>query len=66
MENSIQCMSKQFDDSEKKIKRRKTDIKELKKRVTELEQREEANRITQERLLQDPFARSASHGYRSN
>ncbi|KAG0431749.1 hypothetical protein HPB47_021490 [Ixodes persulcatus] len=53
LERSVQYMSKRFDEFEKEMKLQKTEIKDLSKRVRQMEEKEELNRVVQEQLQQE-------------
>lgn len=53
MEESLQHISDRFDEFEKKVSRQENEIKGLKKRVAELETKEDMNQVIQTQLLQE-------------
>lgn len=53
MELSIQFMSKSFDEIKQNLNTQKTEIKELRKRVTELEEKDHKSKHVQDQLLQE-------------
>ncbi|CAN7951309.1 unnamed protein product [Ixodes pacificus] len=53
LERSVQYMSKRFDEFEKEMKLQKTEIKDLSTRVRQMEEKDELNRVVQERLQQE-------------
>ncbi|KAG0416708.1 hypothetical protein HPB47_006198 [Ixodes persulcatus] len=53
MERSVQFLSKQFGDFEKTLKVHDTEIKELKRRVTDLEKKDELSRAANDQLQKE-------------
>ncbi|KAG0442165.1 hypothetical protein HPB47_015768 [Ixodes persulcatus] len=53
MERSVQFLSKQFDDFEKTLKVHDTEIKELKRRVTDLQKKDELSRAANDQLQKE-------------
>ncbi|KAG0412032.1 hypothetical protein HPB47_010828 [Ixodes persulcatus] len=53
MKRSVQFLSKQFDDLEKTIKVHDTEIKEQKRRVTDLEKKDELSRAVNDQLQKE-------------
>lgn len=53
MEQSLQHISDRFDEFEKQVGRQESEIKELKKRVAELEAKEDMNQVVQTQLQQE-------------
>ncbi|KAG0445348.1 hypothetical protein HPB47_016414, partial [Ixodes persulcatus] len=53
MELSIQFMSKSFDGMKQNLNSQKTEIKELRKRVIELEEKDDKSKHVQDQLLQE-------------
>ncbi|KAG0411043.1 hypothetical protein HPB47_011827 [Ixodes persulcatus] len=53
MERSVQFLSKQYDDFEKTLKVHDTEIKELKRRVTDPEKKDELSRAANDQLQKE-------------